>query len=148
MIVSMLVVHHSASSRATTTKKTIEKWHKARGFKEIGYHKLIDGTGKVIDGRSELKVGAHAKGANSNSLGVCLAGNFETESPTGAQIKALVDVLTAWCKKYKISEAAIHGHGSVPGGTTKTKCPGKTLASELSGVKASVRTRLNRKTAT
>jgi hypothetical protein len=58
MKVTKIVVHHSASDRKTTTKKDIEKWHKDRGFSQIGYHKIIEGTGMIKKGRSELIQGA------------------------------------------------------------------------------------------
>ncbi len=57
-----LVVHHSASNKATTKKIDIDKWHKERGFSQIGYHKVIEANGAIVNGRSEKIQGAHAKG--------------------------------------------------------------------------------------
>jgi hypothetical protein len=80
------VVHHSDSDRATTTKNDIDNWHRQRGFSQIGYYKVIEGTGKIQKGRPEFVMGAHAKGANLASLGVCVVGDFETEYPATSQI--------------------------------------------------------------
>jgi len=81
MKVHKLVVHHSASNKATTKKSDIAKWHKERGFSQIGYHKIIEGNGTIVNGRSENIQGAHAKGVNQGSLGVCVVGDFEKETP-------------------------------------------------------------------
>ncbi|MCK5229179.1 MAG: N-acetylmuramoyl-L-alanine amidase [Desulfobulbaceae bacterium] len=143
MKVTKIVVHHSASDRKTTTKNDIEKWHKDRGFSQIGYHKIIEGTGMIKEGRSELIQSAHAKGANLGSFGVCVVGNFEKESCNPEQINSLVKVLTQWCKAHDgLDETKIYGHYNVPGGTTKTVCPGKHLKSGLSDIKLKVKNKL------
>jgi N-acetylmuramoyl-L-alanine amidase len=143
MKVEWLVVHHSASDRATTTKEDIEKWHRDRGFSQIGYHKVIEGDGAIKDGRPESIAGAHAKGANNESLGVCVCGNFEEETPMAAQVDALKQVLTQWCKDHSLDESSIYGHFNVPGGETATACPGKNMKAILGSIKTAVRERLS-----
>ena len=55
----------------------IRRWHvEDRNWSDIGYHYVIDRSGKVFDGRPEARVGAHVKGRNSNSIGICLIGGF------------------------------------------------------------------------
>lgn len=138
MKITKLVVHHSASPRDTTTVAKITEWHKEKGFTTIGYHKVILGDGSIKDGRSESTMGAHAKGANQGSLGVCLTGNFETEQPTTAQVRSLVVVLSDWCRQHRLKANAIYGHFNVPGGTTATACPGANLKSQMSTIKENV----------
>jgi N-acetylmuramoyl-L-alanine amidase len=106
MRVNKLVVHHSASLRATTTRDMIEEWHLQRGFKSIGYHKVIEADGAIKDGRSEEKMGAHALGANANSLGVCVVGNFEHEEPTPG-----TDLLVDQRARYVVQEAQVNRKG-------------------------------------
>jgi len=55
MLIQKIVVHHSASNSITTKKADIERWHRQRGFSQIGYHKVIEGSGSVINGRPETK---------------------------------------------------------------------------------------------
>lgn len=141
MRVQKLVIHHSASKN-TTTKADIEKWHKQRGFTQIGYHKVIEGNGDIVDGRPETTKGAHVKGANHSSLGVCVIGNFEDNSPTTAQINSLITVLTDWCNTHKLKAASIYGHFNVPGGSTETSCPGKNLKSQITLIKQKVTQKL------
>ena len=142
--VNKLVVHHSASAKSSTTKEDIEQWHEERGFTEIGYHKVIEAYGVKKDGRSEDKAGAHAKGANSDSLGVCVCGNFESETPDTQQLEALTEVLTQWCKDHSLDETKIYGHYNVPGGTTTTSCPGQNLKSKLDEIKLKVKENLEK----
>jgi len=138
MKISKLVIHHSASKAATTKKADLERWHKERGFSQIGYHKVVEANGSIVNGRSESTQGAHAKGANMGTLGVCVVGDFETETPSPAQIKSLVTVLSEWCKTHKLNSTNIYGHYNVPGATTDTSCPGKNMKSQLSIVKQKI----------
>ncbi len=55
----------------------IDKWHRARGFVMIGYHFVIRRGGLVERGRPLMVKGAHAKGQNSDSIGICLAGGID-----------------------------------------------------------------------
>lgn len=52
----------------------IDRWHRLRGFRKIGYHYLIDRDGTTTVGRPPTEVGAHVIGHNSGTLGVCLIG--------------------------------------------------------------------------
>ena len=70
-----IVVHHSASPAVSMEK--IEQWHIERGFSEVGYHYVIQAGGFVRLGRKLDRVGAHCKGHNSDSIGVCVVGSFE-----------------------------------------------------------------------
>ena len=52
----------------------IAKWHEKRGFSSIGYHFVIRRNGKIEEGRHIDMAGAHAKGHNLHSIGICLVG--------------------------------------------------------------------------
>ena len=54
MKITKLVVHHSASKAATTKKADLERWHKERGFREIGYHKVIEVNGNIVEDRKSV----------------------------------------------------------------------------------------------
>lgn len=110
--IEWLVVHCSASDRHKTTVEDIERWHEARGFDGIGYHRIILGDGTVRQGRHDQKVGAHAQGFNSHSLGICLTGNFDKDvlQEEDAQFRALVQVCAVLCKRHGIPPERIIGH--------------------------------------
>lgn len=78
------IVIHCAATRPSMDidAATIDKWHKERGFDKIGYHYVIKRNGNIEEGRKENESGAHARGYNSNSLGVCLIGGVTEEDHT------------------------------------------------------------------
>jgi hypothetical protein len=92
--IKKIIVHHSASNGKTTAPEDIQKWHLARGMKNIGYHYLVDYDGILSQGRDEEQIGAHCKGKNINSLGICVIGNFETDFPSKKQAEILRRLLT------------------------------------------------------
>ena len=53
--------------------------HLKFGWDGIGYHKVIKRSGKVENGHPEYWIGAHVKGKNSISLGVCLIGDINLQ---------------------------------------------------------------------
>lgn len=52
----------------------IRAWHKQRGWRDIGYHYVIDRDGTAADGRPLEQIGAHVKGHNRGTIGICLLG--------------------------------------------------------------------------
>lgn len=52
----------------------IDDWHRQRGWKMIGYHYVIRRSGLIEPGRMESEIGAHVRGDNAKSIGVCLVG--------------------------------------------------------------------------
>lgn len=79
-----IILHHSGV-KARHTASDIHQWHKNKGWAGIGYHYFIDKEGKIYECRPRDTVGAHAKGYNKNSIGVCFEGDFNKETMTDAQ---------------------------------------------------------------
>ncbi|MDD2867707.1 N-acetylmuramoyl-L-alanine amidase [Neomegalonema sp.] len=53
----------------------IRRWHvELNGWRDIGYHWLVGRDGSVLPGRPETQIGAHVRGRNSGTLGICLIG--------------------------------------------------------------------------
>ena len=76
--INTLVIHCSDTPDTVNfTAIDIHKMHLSFGWDGIGYHKIISRHGKIENGRPEYWVGAHTKGINENSLGVCLIGKKE-----------------------------------------------------------------------
>lgn len=68
----------------------IRRWHvEGRGWSDIGYHYVIDRDGTVVEGRPVERTGAHVKGHNANSIGICLIGGHG-----GASTDAFLDNFT------------------------------------------------------
>lgn len=100
--INMIVIHCTATKEGKDySVDTIRQWHKARGFRDIGYHFVIGLDGDINRGRNIEQSGAHAKGYNSNSIGVSYVGGLNgfrkpKDTRTTAQIhalKAIVNVL-------------------------------------------------------
>lgn len=102
----------------------IRRWHKMRGFDDIGYHYLIcnrfpfyarlkEGRpdplfdGKVQTGRPESEAGAHTAGKNAGSIGIALVG---TDRFTTAQFESLKYLLKLLLEKYQLTVGDIYGH--------------------------------------
>ena len=96
------------------TTAQIDRWHKERGSKKIGYHYVIYLDGSIHEGRKEEEIGAHTVGHNANSIGICYVGGCAKDgrtpkdTRTDAQKNALCGLLSELVKKYP--NASIHGH--------------------------------------
>lgn len=112
--INMIIVHCSATkAEQDIGAEEIDAWHKKQGWQEIGYHYVIRRNGTIEKGRDLEKAGAHCRGQNKHSIGVCLAGgingagrpenNFTAEQ--FASLKLLLSEL-----KEKFPQAGIYGH--------------------------------------
>ena len=118
--IELLVVHCSDTDNEITAID-IHKMHMNFGWDGIGYHKIILRDGTIENGRPEYWIGAHVKGKNNKSLGVCLIGRNQF---TNRQFNSLKLVLNEW--KLKYPKAKILGHCDT-GNTDKT-CPNFNVA--------------------
>ena len=115
--IKLLVVHCSDTADSENIDAVdIHKMHLSFGWDGIGYHKIILRSGKIENGRPEYWVGAHVKGKNNISLGVCLIGRNKF---TKNQFKSLERTLRKW--KVQYPKALIVGHYNT--GHTKKTCP-------------------------
>lgn len=119
-----IIVHCSATSPSMAVDAAmIDRWHRAKGWLGIGYHKVIRRDGVVEPGRDENTVGAHTLNYNAFSVAVCLAGGVAegTEIPetnfTDAQWAALEQVVREWLVKWP--DAKVCGHRDL----NATACP-------------------------
>lgn len=78
----LLIVHCSATPPSMDIGRAeIDRWHRERGFLGIGYHFVIRRDGTVETGRDLEDAGAHAKGYNNRSVGICLVGGIAEFPP-------------------------------------------------------------------
>ena len=107
-----IVIHCSATDvNFNGGASDIRKWHKDRGWFDIGYHLVVTRCGVLETGRDLTTVGAHVKGYNNLSVGVCLIGGKAVNSNKGEMnftdkqfttLKATLKVLKATYPKAKI----------------------------------------------
>ena len=123
--VKYLIVHCSYTPESMDIGKSdIDRWHREKGWMMIGYHKVIKRDGTVEDGRPLSKSGAHVRGMNRTSIGICLIGgmNRSKDGPdlnyTDEQMKSLRSLLDDLSKDYPT--AKVRGHTDFDKGKT---CP-------------------------
>ncbi len=133
----MIVIHHAGfpDGDKDSSAEDIHKFHQETfGWAGIGYHYVIRKDGTIEQGRRPQAVGAHALHHNKNSIGICVAGNFDLAKPNAAQMDSL-KLLTAWlCHKYKLDpmrKGVIVGHRNL----NDTKCPGDNLYKKLDEIR-------------
>ncbi len=121
-----IIIHCSASDFGDV--QTIRVWHRLRGFSDIGYHFVIlngrrqpfggyrkDDDGFVELGRPWWRVGAHCKGHNRDSIGICLVGNpgFVAAPErwfTSGQLASLRRLVAQLLSEFRLSPNDVFGH--------------------------------------
>ena len=118
--INKIIVHCSATQEGKDLDAAeINKWHLKRGWDGIGYHYVVLLDGVIEYGRSIYKQGAHVKGENEGSIGICYIGGVESkrgsngkwidkDTRTPEQKESLLLLLKTLKKMHP--EATIHGH--------------------------------------
>lgn len=113
-----IVVHCSATPESMRVGVSeIRQWHKDRGWKDVGYHFVITRNGSIQHGRPIEDVGAHVRGHNGNSIGICLIGGVDEHDDPVANyttrqylsLRLLIDGI-----KMRYSNAKLMGHRDFP----------------------------------
>lgn len=109
------IIVHCTATRAGRhyTVADIDRWHRQRGFRCIGYHWVVYLDGTIHPGRKEAEVGAHCLGHNAHSIGICYVGGLDEKnrpadtrtSPQRASLQTLVALL-----RNRYPAVTVHGH--------------------------------------
>lgn len=113
--IDKIIIHCTATCDGVDyTVSDIRRWHIKRGFKDIGYHYVIYRDGTVVSGRPLAEVGAHCKGHNAHSIGICYVGGMSRnglipqDTRTPGQRVALVHLVEFLMSLFP--SATVHGH--------------------------------------
>lgn len=110
--VDRVFLHCSASDNPSHDNvATMRKWHKARGWKDVGYHLFIRKSGQLENGRSLETTPAAQAGNNMGTIAICLHG-LDEDKFTEAQF----DTLRALCIEINNAYSGnltFHGHREV-----------------------------------
>jgi hypothetical protein len=129
-----ITIHHSAMYFRDTRPRAaaaqigkIQREHmQNRNYGDIGYHFLIDPSGRIWEGRQLRYQGAHASGSNNiGNIGICLLGNFmrqpnDGQGPTSAQVQSMERLVTQMMRRYNFGGDALFCHSDFK----NTACPG------------------------
>lgn len=109
-----IIIHCSATKPGQKCDaKVIDKWHREKGYKCIGYHWVILPDGTIQKGRDEKEIGAHCTNYNKGSIGICYVGGLDAngnpcDTRTVKQKEAMRDLVNAICVRYTIKDIAGH----------------------------------------
>jgi N-acetylmuramoyl-L-alanine amidase len=117
-----IVVHNSGTP--TGNAKEFHRYHvEVMKWAGIAYHFVILPTGVIERGRPQEMVGGHCLHNNLDTIGICVVGNFDYQTPSPAQVDALTRLLGWLCWQYHMPVEHILGHRDL----NSTSCPGKSL---------------------
>ncbi|MBI5242024.1 MAG: N-acetylmuramoyl-L-alanine amidase [Elusimicrobia bacterium] len=141
---SRVTVHHTDGHPRTELAASIEEmrgyqsYHmNGHGWADIGYHFVVDGAGRVFEGRHADVLGAHAEGANLNNIGIAVMGDYNKVQLNGAQKDMLRHLISFLAIKYQTDprqNGFIQGHMHF----NNTDCPGAHIAAYLSELRRGV----------
>ena len=78
--ITEIIIHCSATPEGKAfTTADIDRWHRQRGFRCIGYHYVVYLDGSVHAGRPIAEIGAHCQGHNTHSIGICYIGGLDAQ---------------------------------------------------------------------
>lgn len=129
-----IIVHHGGG---WLDFAGVDAYHKYKwGFRSslgyyAGYTYFIERDGKTIQARADNEKGAHTKGYNLRTIGVCLMGNGVEKEFTDAQLKSLNDLIYRKRAEYKIPKTEIYGHRDF----SATICPSDKLYARIEAYK-------------
>ena len=113
--ITLIIIHCSATpeGRSLTFEACRMDHIRHRGFRDIGYHFYITRDGEIHCGRSLECIGAHCKGHNRHSIGICYEGGLDAaghpaDTRTPAQRGSLLALLREL--KQRFPRALIVGH--------------------------------------
>jgi len=113
--INKIILHCSATREGQDiSTETIRGWHvNERGWSDIGYHYVVLLDGTVDKARPVERQGAHVRGKNKGSIGVCYIGGCDADmnpkdTRTDLQKESLTELISYLMDSYE--DATLHGH--------------------------------------
>lgn len=124
--IDKIIIHCSATPEFKDFDvEDIRDWHvNGNGWSDVGYHYIIKLDGEIQTGRPVKKIGAHVKGKNRSSIGVCYIGGMDKfmsewiDTRTEKQKESLLILIKDLQDKFPGS--IVYGHKDF---TNKKLCP-------------------------
>jgi N-acetyl-anhydromuramyl-L-alanine amidase AmpD len=111
-IIRKIIIHCSDSDYVHHDNiETIRQWHLERGFSDIGYHFIITKDGKIHKGRDINTRGAHTKGHNKESIGICLTGSRIFSDLQRESLKTLLE--SDLLPEHKLDKSHVFNHSDL-----------------------------------
>jgi len=131
-----IILHHTLTNRDKTTFQAVDNYHRNLWNKKsslgyyLGYHYFINFQGKVYQARNDWEIGIHCYQDNKNldSIGICLAGNFDQEKPSQKQLNSLKKLVQDLIDKYNIVFNNLKFHRDY---ANYKSCPGNNIKNDF-----------------
>lgn len=115
------IIIHCSGTRVDrpVTAASIKRWHvQGNGWKDVGYHFIIETDGTIVPGRPLDEEGAHCYRHNRDSVGICYVGGLDAsgkpaDTRTPAQKRALARLiwqLSLDALRAGFGAPSVHGH--------------------------------------
>lgn len=119
-----IIIHHSFTKDGNTEDwKSIDAYHRSLGWNMVGYHAGIE----IVNGQLEYRIGrpldmpgAHTKGQNDFSIGICCVGNFDLAEPSAELYDKTVILCRAFMARFGIASHYVLPHWAF----ADKSCPG------------------------
>ena len=137
-----IIIHCSATPEGRDFRAAdIDRWHRARGFRKIGYHYVANIDGTYQRGRADNEVGAHCpqQSMNRRSISICYIGGLASDGKTPkdtrteAQKRTLRTLVATLRSRY--GNLPVCGPRDIPG--VAKACPCYDAAPEYNDLKKS-----------
>ena len=133
--IKKIIVHCADTPEGRDVRTAeIKRWHtEERGWSDIGYHWVVELDGSIHAGRPEEVSGAHCKGHNSDSIGICYVGGSDSsgnpkDTRTQEQKEALASLISDLLDRH--TEAEVFGHRDF----SEKACPSFDAKTEYAGL--------------
>lgn len=105
-----------------TDAASITKFHvEHHGWSDNGYHWIIREDGAIEAGRPESVCGAHCKGHNKNSLGICLITQSHSGRVTLPAVLSMRKLIWHKLREHNLSPKDVYCHNNFD---STRACPG------------------------
>ncbi len=142
--------HHTSGKRTFKLEDSIiemqliQEFHQeGRGWSDIGYHFVIDGAGRIFEGRPTDALGAHVKDENQGNIGISLMGSYQApfnDQVTPKQLESIMTLYLWLASNYKIDPETLKGHRDYK----NTDCPGDLVYPLLPEIKRKLKENLSK----
>jgi N-acetylmuramoyl-L-alanine amidase len=135
--ITRIILHCSAKYEGQdVSAATIKKWHTSppRNWSDIGYHYVVRLDGTIEQGRPLGRAGAHTRGHNKDSVGICYIGGVDAcnepkNTMTDEQRASIKRLCLALCLVLQ-KPLTLHGHREY----AAKACPSFEVADEFAGL--------------
>jgi N-acetyl-anhydromuramyl-L-alanine amidase AmpD len=126
--IRFIVLHCTATPQTTTIESIKRYWKEVKGWKQVGYHYIIEPNGNITKLAKEDEITNGVAGYNKESIHISYIGGIDTkgkalDNRTNEQVKSMFDLILELVVKYPKAEIRGHRDFLKKGGPNHKDCP-------------------------